>query len=457
MKIPEDWENYYEEYIADDAYWYIPKAMTIMEKNVPLMKKRLKVLEKFEGTNWSDCQKKFVRELEKKKLFDRKKDGDSAAIGRMFKAVCSALGFAWVNDDVNILLTNQGIKFIKSNDSKIIKKQLERYQIYNPTFPAKFSILHVNPIYFITNVLLNLDYKYISKDEYLLFIAKQQNNDGIFKAVEWIEKYRKTPENIKIKLHSALRKTNVQSKGIKSRRSSIYNTIKLDRSYALQSFGLSSLIKYDTGLALRSKSKAKDFIKYFDKNELWIDFKEEKDWFLYYGENSSQTSGEYAKDYYMDISDIAAAESFISEKKKRGLKVELDEKMYRSILLDEKLLEDVLENNLEELEKGLVLVKRQKETQVGRIDLFARDKYGKCVVIELKKGRTADKVVGQTLRYVGYIKQYEENCSEVRAIIVGKVIDDKLRFAVNDTLKIPIDLFEFDIKASFQKKAISIK
>ncbi|MBD3215252.1 MAG: DUF91 domain-containing protein [Candidatus Lokiarchaeota archaeon] len=40
--------------------------------------------------------------------------------------------------------------------------------------------------------------------------------------------------------------------------------------------------------------------------------------------------------------------------------------------------------------------------EIGRIDLLAKDKAKNTyVVIELKKGRSSDKVVCQTLRYMG--------------------------------------------------------
>jgi hypothetical protein len=48
---------------------------------------------------------------------------------------------------------------------------------------------------------------------------------------------------------------------------------------------------------------------------------------------------------------------------------------------------------------------RQYPTPIGNIDLLAIDKKNKeFVVIELKKGRSSDAVIGQILRYMGWVK-----------------------------------------------------
>ena len=77
--------------------------------------------------------------------------------------------------------------------------------------------------------------------------------------------------------------------------------------------------------------------------------------------------------------------------------------MVERVIIDEKILEDFLEKHLSQLEPDLRLIGRQYETLSGPIDLFARDKYGNYVIIELKKGRASDRVVGQVSRYVSDI------------------------------------------------------
>ncbi len=72
------------------------------------------------------------------------------------------------------------------------------------------------------------------------------------------------------------------------------------------------------------------------------------------------------------------------------------------------------------------------ETDVGRIDILARDKQtGEWVVIELKKGRDSDKVVGQLLRYMGWVKKHKDTANEgVRGIIITNESDDRIKYAM---------------------------
>jgi len=60
---------------------------------------------------------------------------------------------------------------------------------------------------------------------------------------------------------------------------------------------------------------------------------------------------------------------------------------------------------LDEIEPGLSLVSRQLSTPAGRLDLFCRDVHGNYVVVELKKTQGTDQVVGQILRYMGWVRE----------------------------------------------------
>jgi RecB family endonuclease NucS len=55
-------------------------------------------------------------------------------------------------------------------------------------------------------------------------------------------------------------------------------------------------------------------------------------------------------------------------------------------------------------------------------------------VIELKKDLSSDKVVGQTLRYIAWIKENEAGPDEsVRGLIITKDQDEKLKYALKAT------------------------
>jgi restriction system protein len=78
------------------------------------------------------------------------------------------------------------------------------------------------------------------------------------------------------------------------------------------------------------------------------------------------------------------------------------------------------------------VVGKQYVTDIGRIDILARSKIDKSwLVVELKKGHTSDDVVGQVLRYIGWVMENEANeGEEVKGLIIASKNDDKLRLAL---------------------------
>lgn len=71
----------------------------------------------------------------------------------------------------------------------------------------------------------------------------------------------------------------------------------------------------------------------------------------------------------------------------------------------------------------------QFPTEIGRIDLLGMDAQGRYVVIELKKDKLEDKVMGQTLRYMGWVKANLSKTLDVRGIIIGQEVSEKLKYA----------------------------
>lgn len=77
-------------------------------------------------------------------------------------------------------------------------------------------------------------------------------------------------------------------------------------------------------------------------------------------------------------------------------------------------------------------VGQQYATDAGPIDILAVSRDGKrLLVVELKRGRASDVVVGQILRYMGYVK---EQIAEPDQVVEGAIIaledDQKLRWAL---------------------------
>lgn len=86
----------------------------------------------------------------------------------------------------------------------------------------------------------------------------------------------------------------------------------------------------------------------------------------------------------------------------------------------ERNLEDFTVHQLEAIEPGLQLEKRQLSTPAGRLDLLCRDANGDYVVVELKRTQGTDQMVGQVLRYMGWLSE-AYGLGNVRGIlIVGK-------------------------------------
>lgn len=77
-------------------------------------------------------------------------------------------------------------------------------------------------------------------------------------------------------------------------------------------------------------------------------------------------------------------------------------------------------------------VGQQYATDTGPLDILAisKDKK-KLLVVELKKGRASDAVVGQALRYMGYVQEeLAEEDQTVSGAIIALEDDPKIRRAL---------------------------
>ena len=91
------------------------------------------------------------------------------------------------------------------------------------------------------------------------------------------------------------------------------------------------------------------------------------------------------------------------------------------------------------------LTGKQFQTDTGYIDILAISKDKKeLLVIELKKGRASDSVVGQIQRYMGYIKdEFLETGQKVKGIIIALENDTKVKRALSVTND--IDFYQYKI------------
>ncbi|KTC62515.1 nuclease [Pseudomonas savastanoi] len=88
-------------------------------------------------------------------------------------------------------------------------------------------------------------------------------------------------------------------------------------------------------------------------------------------------------------------------------------------------------------------------TGVGPIDILALDSDDSFVVFELKRGRVADRAIGQISRYMGWIKKNLAKGKMVKGVIVAKSISSNLRHAI---VAVPnVSLFEYEVAFSLNQ------
>ena len=131
-----------------------------------------------------------------------------------------------------------------------------------------------------------------------------------------------------------------------------------------------------------------------------------------------------------------------------------------SVFALEKHLEEFLVQNWSQTELGKYYnifmdegeaVGQQYPTDTGAIDILGVSKDGKeLLVVELKKGRASDAVVGQVQRYMGYVlDELAEANQSVRGCIIALEDDLRLRRALRATSN--IDFYRYEVSFKLKK------
>jgi RecB family endonuclease NucS len=430
------------------AYWYQPKGLAVTVESVDA---RLKILKEFEHKGaWRNLQGDYIRRLQAEEVSHAEDEWEEggAPLARMLKQVMTVLGLAWVDLDDQVEITEAGNLFLDSEDkAAVLARQALRYPFSNPAVSSReHRTIRLHPVPFLVRLLQAVDGS-ISGIEYRLFAAKAQRIGDVDRVADQIDAFRdlSPPQQAEV-----ARQCNAYGIG-GMRRSSIYNTIRLNQSYAYRMWTLSDLIEAGADQTLKLKrlrGEARDYIDGYAVHGTYIDFANQKEFLAWMGDPNAAPTKEAALDIYVGRNDIEAAAAV---KKDLGATA-ADLRSFKRMLIDERTLEDNIEKNFEDFGKrigiSLKFVGRQYPTTVGPIDLLGRDKKtGQYVVIELKRGRSADKVFGQLSRYMGWVRKNLANGEDVIGVIVGAKIDDKLR-AARDAHHTKVHLVEFESKMS---------
>lgn len=130
-----------------------------------------------------------------------------------------------------------------------------------------------------------------------------------------------------------------------------------------------------------------------------------------------------------------------------------------SVFALEEHLEDFLIKNWSNTELGKTFdiyedeenTGRQFPTDTGPLDILAISKdKNELLVIELKKGRASDTVLGQIQRYMGYVlDELAEPHQKVRGLIIGFDEDQKLKRALRVAYN--VDYYRYEVNFKLKK------
>lgn len=444
-------------------FWYVPKGQAVHPSNWPRIAEHLKVLADFQTVPWAEAQKDYARELRLRELIEPYKDHKDgfSAVARMQFPIWRLLGLAWINDDNAPEITEVGRRFVDSKSEadrrELLTMQLYRYQFCNPSVAPHFQGFRTFPLLALYRLLLNVEWT-LSLQELRLFGSRIRSFDDADDLGGFVEEWRSLSAEEQDEL-ARFAEAFVAESHTKSAEGTTLGKVDRELAYLralLQIPG--TLQETDDGFVVPTamRKSVKRLVLASAKDAEFIDYESETHWLAYYGQlpdrahwRNPWSTVSTARAYYERVGRIdAATEAYAREDNARS---KTAVKEYRSIQILEKVLEDLLEHNLGELESGLELVGRQFPTAVGPIDLLAKDQDGVYVVIELKRGRGGDRVVGQIARYISWVidRLGGGKKTQVRGIIVGKSFDHRFGAAVSQLQRVAP--YSFDVKVLFER------
>jgi hypothetical protein len=359
-------------------YWYVPKGQTVSADNWDRIAEHLRVLAKFQTMPWEDAQRRYARELLRRKLIEPYKVHKTgfSPVARMQLPVWRLLGLAWLNTSHIPEITEVGREFVAARSTKqrreLLTMQLHRYQFANPSNPPHFANFRTFPVLALYRLLQHVDW-WLSTVEFLLFGTRIRTFVDADDLAELVEEWRTLSERERKQLLAVVHTLQAESH-TKSEEGTTWRKLHGDRNYmqAMLSI-LPTLTLQDERLEVPASARreVQRIVLNSASSAEVIEYESEQDWLALYGLAPARqrwstpwTKATESRAYYERVGRIdAATEAFARDEKASAKEIE----KYRKVQVLEQVLEDVLEHNLETLEKGLTLVKngRQYRTAVG--------------------------------------------------------------------------------------------
>ncbi len=336
-------------------------------------------------------------------------------------------------------ITDAGIEFAKNCDSvettsALFTYQLKKYQIWNPTIKKTYDKYRIRPYYLLLQLIKELPGNYFTQEEYILFISKIKSHNPleIEKFVSLISDYRNLSSDEKKQYTLEIIQLD-KKKRPKEKRTN-YETIKDSSAKELDLYTWGNIINQGSGefihsYILNDRKLLEQNLAEFENSPKYIEFDSKLDWIKYLGGLKNISIEEIVEMYLRDGKSIEDIKKGFAGT--QNIEEIIDDKLY------EKEIEEYYFHNIQELDERLQVLSnpisgRQFPTHIGPIDLLCKDTTSdEYVIVELKRGHTNDEVIGQVLRYMGWVFiNLEKSNKKVRGYIVANDFSENIEYSL---------------------------
>jgi hypothetical protein len=285
VELARTWQWFVKRYSRGEGFWYVPKGATV--DDLERLAARLTVLKDFDGAEWSSVQKRYVRELGRRGLFNERAGADSAtAIARMLKVVFSMLGFAWVDDAGTLRFLPAGKAFLKpACREEVLDLQLWRHEFGNREIGVG-SGFFLFPHAFLVRLLLDFE-DGITSDEYNLFVARAAVPEAYEKVSKAILRWRNLTAAEQAEVRAQLQNPVGPSEGERAP-VSLLTRIERHRSYAWAFHAASgrNVVRLGSRIAIprEQRAAARATLDEHTRHAEYVSFSTRAAWFEFFGE-----------------------------------------------------------------------------------------------------------------------------------------------------------------------------